>query len=41
MVATDDRMFTASTATFYGGTLAGVAIISIILNWCSIIGWFV
>lgn len=33
LVATDDRWFTKSVVPFYGLTLAGVLIISAVLNW--------
>ena len=33
LVATDDRWLTKSVVPFYGLTLAGVLIISAVLNW--------
>ena len=39
LVATDDRWFTESVKPFYGLTLAGVMIISVVLNWDVIMGW--
>lgn len=40
LVATDDRWFTKSVILFYGGTLAAVVIVSVVLNWDKIVGWF-
>lgn len=40
LVATDDRRNTESVAPFYGLTLACVSIISVVLNWDVIMGWF-
>lgn len=40
LVATDDRWFTESVKPFYGLTLACVMIISVVLNWDVIMGWF-
>lgn len=39
LVATDDRWLTKSVVPFYGLTLAGVLIISAVLNWDVIKGW--
>lgn len=39
LVATNDRRFTVSVIPFYGLTLAGVLIISAVLNWDVIRGW--
>ena len=40
LVATNDRWFTKSVIPFYGGTLAAVLIVSVVLNWDKIGGWF-
>lgn len=40
LVATNDRCFTKSVIPFYGGTLAAVLIVSVVLNWDKIGGWF-
>ena len=40
LVATDDRWFTKSVIPFYGGTLAAVVIVSVVLNWDKIGGGF-
>lgn len=40
LVATDDRWFTKSVIPLYGGTLAAVVIVSVVLNWDKIVGWF-
>ena len=40
LVATNDRWFTKSVIPFYGGTLAAVVIVTVVLNWETIVGWF-
>lgn len=39
LVATNDRWITESVIPFYGLTIAGVLIISAVLNWDVIKGW--
>ena len=41
LVATNDRWFTKSVIPFYGVTLVAVVIISVVLNWDTVKGWFV
>lgn len=40
LVATNDRWLTRSVIPFYGGTLAAVVIVYVVLNWEVVKGWF-
>ena len=40
LVATNDRWFSKSVAPFYGISLIAVLIVSLVLNWGTILGWF-
>lgn len=40
LVATNDRWFSKSVAPFYGMMLVAVGIVSVVLNWGTIVGWF-
>lgn len=40
LVATNDRWFSKSIIPFYGLAIVAVVIITVVLNWTTIIGWF-
>jgi len=40
LVATNDRWFSKSVVPFYGMTLIAVGVVSVVLIWGTIVGWF-